>query len=573
MRQKEITQENNLPIEKPTRKKKEDLSQYTLLQHIEKIVELTKDCKLEKAAIKKCRPYTKIMAERLLMSEMQCIFLSVFMDNSDDQNIEYRDFTRHFTCNNIRIYNYVADFDFLVQMGYIQKSTSHKRVTFTLPQDVVDTIVANKPYVKPPTRGLDAFGLFEWFDKYFEEREDEEISTKVLCEKIYNIMEENKELAFVKSVFKLTPLHSSNVYTPLLFVFMCHLLVNDDDDNVGFHDFEKIIDQKREFSKIKRQLKDGTFELLRKGLIELRKSEGLFSRDSYRLTKMVKEEVLREFDIDLEQSTAMEAKNTIKCESIVSKALFYNDNEQQQIEQLSSLLEDSSFKLVQERLCENGMRKGFAALFYGSPGTGKTESVYQIAKQTGRDIVEVNVSQIKSCWVGESEKNIKATFDNYRKLSQSSDRVPILLFNEADAVLGVRQEGAERAVDKMENSIQNIILQEMETLDGIMIATTNLTKNLDKAFERRFLYKIAFQKPSITAKQLIWQSMLPTLSDADATSLAERFDFSGGQIENIVRKQTIELILKGQAPTFEAIESYCKQEHIDKKEIARRVGF
>ena len=64
---------------------------------------------------------------------------------------------------------------------------------------------------------------------------------------------------------------------------------------------------------------------------------------------------------------------------------------------------------------------------------------------------------------------------------------PILLFNEADAIFGIRQEGATRAVDKMENSIQNIILQEMEKLDGILIATTNLTTNLDKAFERRFL--------------------------------------------------------------------------------------
>ena len=72
---------------------------------------------------------------------------------------------------------------------------------------------------------------------------------------------------------------------------------------------------------------------------------------------------------------------------------------------------------------------------------------------------------------------------------------PILLFNEADAIFGIRQEGATRAVDKMENSIQNIILQEMEKLDGILIATTNLTTNLDNAFERRFLYKIRFDRP------------------------------------------------------------------------------
>ena len=110
--------------------------------------------------------------------------------------------------------------------------------------------------------------------------------------------------------------------------------------------------------------------------------------------------------------------------------------------------------------------------------------------------MQVNISQIKSCWVGESEKNIKGLFDNYRELVKKSEVTPILLFNEADAIIGVRKEGAQSAVDKMENSLQNIILQEMETLDGIMIATTNLQENMDKAFERRFLYKIKFDRPT-----------------------------------------------------------------------------
>lgn len=70
-------------------------------------------------------------------------------------------------------------------------------------------------------------------------------------------------------------------------------------------------------------------------------------------------------------------------------------------------------------------------------------------------------------------------------------------------------EGATRAIDKMENSIQNIILEEMESLEGIMIATTNLTTNLDKAFERRFLYKIEFSRPDVEVRSQIWQVMLP----------------------------------------------------------------
>lgn len=128
-------------------------------------------------------------------------------------------------------------------------------------------------------------------------------------------------------------------------------------------------------------------------------------------------------------------------------------------------------------------------------------------------------------WVGESEKNIKGIFDDYKQKVKQSVKAPILLFNEADAIIGKRQVGAERAVEKMENSIQNIILQEIEQLDGILIATTNLAENMDKAFERRFLYKVKFEKPDLACRSQIWQAMIPSLEDADASFLAARYDF------------------------------------------------
>ena len=150
---------------------------------------------------------------------------------------------------------------------------------------------------------------------------------------------------------------------------------------------------------------------------------------------------------------------------------------------------------------------------------------------------------------------------------------PILFFNEADAIINKRSENVERSVDKMENSIQNIILQEMENLEGILIATTNLTKNLDSAFERRFLYKIEFAKPSLEAKQAIWQAMLPSLSDADAAVLATKYDFSGGQIENVVRKESVEEILTGNIADINRLMEFCNEERLDGGHSNRRIGF
>ncbi|MBQ1722480.1 MAG: AAA family ATPase, partial [Muribaculaceae bacterium] len=87
-------------------------------------------------------------------------------------------------------------------------------------------------------------------------------------------------------------------------------------------------------------------------------------------------------------------------------------------------------------------------MFYGGPGTGKTETAYQLARATQRDILMVNVPEIKDKWVGESEKNVKSIFDQYRALAQKSKLTPILLFNEADSLFSKRLNNVERSVDQ-----------------------------------------------------------------------------------------------------------------------------
>jgi SpoVK/Ycf46/Vps4 family AAA+-type ATPase len=252
--------------------------------------------------------------------------------------------------------------------------------------------------------------------------------------------------------------------------------------------------------------------------------------------------------------------------------MYYNPTEREAIDKLCQLLQPEQFEAIQHRLAESGMRRGFACLSFGAPGTGKTETALQLAKATGRDIMQVNITDIKSKWVGESEQNIKKLFKRYRKLCAKSSKAPILLFNEADAIIGTRMEHVSRSVDKMENALQNIILEEMEQLDGILIATTNLTCNMDKAFERRFLYKVEFERPTMEAKCAIWKSMIEGLNDDDAKALATKYNFSGGQIENIARKSVVDRILTGEELSLEALYGHCDAEFLDRK-TTTKIGY
>jgi SpoVK/Ycf46/Vps4 family AAA+-type ATPase len=205
------------------------------------------------------------------------------------------------------------------------------------------------------------------------------------------------------------------------------------------------------------------------------------------------------------------------------------------------------------------MRPGLTILLHGYPGTGKTETIYQLARQTKRNILLVNISEIRDKWVGESEKRLKAVFETYKNSFKHFEQVPILLFNESDALIGKRI-NINSSVDQMNNAMQNILLQELEDFKGILMATTNLTSNLDDAFERRFLFKIRYSKPSMDAKISIWKSKLSFLSGEDAKRLAEEFDFSGGQIENISRKLFLDTVLLGKLYTIEDTIQYCTEE-------------
>lgn len=323
--------------------------------------------------------------------------------------------------------------------------------------------------------------------------------------------------------------------------------------------------------KILNEFRDGVNRLQTLGLVEIEKRSSLFSEDTHIVMTDEGKRTLLGDDAELYINKVSD-KQLLSCDKIVEKPLFFSDALTEQLSLLRNSLDESYYKELYARLEEKHLPKGICVLLYGEPGTGKTESVMQIAKATGHDIMHVDISATKTCWFGESEKLIKKVFTDYRRLCEKCKVKPILLFNEADAVFSKRKDVNSGNVAQTENAIQNIILEEMENLDGILIATTNLADNLDGAFERRFLFKIRYDKPTIEAKINIWRSKLPVLSEEDAKTLAASYEFSGGQIDNIVRKAMMQEIVKGDKPTLNSLIAMCSEEKISKKSH-NRIGF
>lgn len=539
----------------------------TLLKAIEHVVEVSRDSKLTAEAKAKMADEVRYLAERFGITERQAILFCICMEKGP-RRVDFDDIARHLDVNNIRVLSYAEDIDALVRRRLLRYRDAKDEDCFDVPQPVIKAMKHNEVYELPSRKGLDCAALFELFEQWFEDLDDDAIRPIPLMEEIDAVFKENPQVGFVKQIKELGRLQQED---KLLLLFFCHRLVNKDDDDIRFGQMEDCFDTSADFINAKTLLRSGEHPLMAKKLIEHRCVDGVADPTSYKLTEQAKRTLLEEMKLN---NAEEKIADVIKAKDLPKKEMFYVQENRKQVDELHSFLAPEKYKEIRERMQKTGFRTGFACLFYGGPGTGKTETAYQLARETGRDIMVVDVPQIKSKWVGDSEKNIKALFDRYREQVKKCKTTPILLFNEADAIIGIRKQGAQSAVDKMENSIQNIILQEMETLDGIMIATTNLTQNLDSAFERRFLYKIKFEKPDAEVRQKIWKMMMPSLSDADAHVLATGYDFSGGQIENVSRKATINAILNGEESNDLArLTSYCNSEQLEGVNITRKIGF
>ena len=106
----------------------------------------------------------------------------------------------------------------------------------------------------------------------------------------------------------------------------------------------------------------------------------------------------------------------------------------------------------------------------------------------------------------------------------------------------------------------------------MLVVAISMTQNMDAAFERRFLYKIEFQKPTVAIRESIWKEMIPEISDSESRLLAEQFNFSGGQIENIARKCTVDFVLSGNTITIDRLLMYCRDEALQ-KQASNPIGF
>ena len=240
-------------------------------------------------------------------------------------------------------------------------------------------------------------------------------------------------------------------------------------------------------------------------------------------------------------------KDDVILEEIVSEQI-------QSIDNYATVMESNFFKSDTHKF-----KKGFIALFHGSPGTGKTLLAGILANTYGLDMYHVDLSNVVSRYVGEAEKKLEIIFNRLQ------GKNCMLFFDEADALFGKRSEVKE-AHDRYANQEVSYLLQRIETFDGLVILASNFKNNMDDAFLRRMDVTVNVIRPKEKSREALWKHYLPSNlefeSDALIAHLVKDFAYTGANIRNVMKNVTIAMTSQNKTIiTFDCMATYLKIEN------------
>jgi hypothetical protein len=391
---------------------------------------------------------------------------------------------------------------------------------------------------------------------------------------IADLIEQNRHLPLTKAIDQMElPAESVAVFLQL-----ANEYVGGEEDI----DLPHVLDQLfeiRDIMRYRREFLNSSHPLIVHDLVQL-KQNSFRSDHTVNLTEkalnLLFQEDKRFFITPRKQSNQL-----ILANDIPEKKLFFSGELHRQLTLLTSALTEPAYSQLRNRLIASGSKGGIAILCYGASGSGKTAFAMELSRATNRSLYQVSISESKSKYFSESEKLTQRTFDDYRKLVNSTKICPVLLFNECDGIITARKTlgSYSNSIGQTETAIQTIINQEFENNIGIIICTSNFPQNLDMAMARRFLYKIRFDQGDQACRYAQWHEKLnrtfkgmKDLKDSEMHSLSELL-MTGGQIENVIQKMLMVHLLENRYPSFSEIMEFCNQELRFLKEEKNRIGY
>lgn len=369
------------------------------------------------ALMKKVQRDAKFLAEQLEITPKQAVIFAIVLDMSKGDEFSKSDLSRALKTNFVQLLSYEEDLKALERAFLIQRCRWGK---IQIGEEVQKCLERNVAFHKPSNENLTTYAILSRISNLFKAIDNETQDTMLALLRIDDMLQRNPDTSIAKTASKYGILTKGdalfdfyerddfdkwqcndyeNSMVPqerFLFYAMCFRFFSCNDDDCWWWDFRNFFAE-RDMEEIQQCYREEELDLQKKHVVVYVSRDGLFVKDHFKIDDPVKEEIWADLG-GLPEQTPM--AGTLKHEDLAEKKLFYDDALGREVGTLSSLLSEERYGHIRTALKEKGMRSGFTCLFYGSPGTGKTETVYQLARQTGRDIIMADVTKLKSMWGG-----------------------------------------------------------------------------------------------------------------------------------------------------------------------------
>ncbi len=499
------------------------------------------------------------------LSHIQCALFSVVFNFSIDEDLERVKTERLLGFLNLEIeifYDIKGDLEVLINRGFIKQKKEDRsnnlfNSSFVVNQKLLDMLFRNEEiqFEKLYGNGYNFVQFSGQICRLNSLRLVNHMSREDVLNEVIEQENKNENLTQIKTMKSL----GLDVMDRMVMYYMIHKY-NENEKAINSYTVGFDLLGASKVLSFTKKFKEKTTQMQVQGLVELSNDTTL------QLTDKAKELFLNDATDTIDEESRSEVSTThyyIKHDAIPEKKLYFNTDLQRELNILQTLLQKDNFDEYQNELKKRGNTGGVSILIYGPSGTGKSSIVDQLAKQTKRNIFQVDLSQSRSKWYGDSEKMLKNIFVEYKTLvAKQGGEAPILLFNECDALLGKRNTDIEDRHDFTEATMTNLLLEQFEKNSGIIIGITNLEQNLDPAFLRRFTMKYYIGNPDKRAVKSILKNKIDFLENREVERIANQFQLSGGQIENISTKCIINRIITKSNPTINEVMDMCEEEKI-----------
>ena len=275
---------------------KHALESMTMVEAIEKIVEMADDSKLTEKFFQQAEPYAKIIAEKQEITIKQAVLLSLFVEyETSSRKASINDIARFVDCRNIHLLRYKPDIEELVKGHFLRRTCRYDETHYFVPANVIKAFVENKKYEREIYKCDDTTEFLKKFYSFTHLNHEDDLAYDLFYEEIKLLFNDNQELDFVK---KIKSLKLEFIDEVILTHFCRHLALHDTEaipeDSITF-----LIEDTFKSKELSRSLKNGKYVLMKKKLIEYNYDDGFEDKDWFRLTEKAKKTLVKGFNLKM----------------------------------------------------------------------------------------------------------------------------------------------------------------------------------------------------------------------------------------------------------------------------------